>query len=193
MSIIILGVAEKAIVVDVHLSLLEAVLKSQLDVLTHGLAFLLSKARHDRKEHLSLSVQRVYGLFFKIDRDVLVLELLDVLEAVESVSGKSADGLGDDHVDVPGHALVDHAIELVTLFGVGAGDAVIRKYAHQLPVGIFLDVLRVMCDLCLVAGFLFFGIRADAAVGCDTELWLFAFLYRVPDLWSGRDDHNVSH
>lgn len=68
--------------IDVHLSLLEAVLKSQLDVLAHGLAFLLGKARHDRKEHLSLSVQRVYGLLFKIDRDVPVLELPDVLEAV---------------------------------------------------------------------------------------------------------------
>lgn len=167
----ILGVAEKTIVIDVYLSLLEAVLKSQLYVLAHGLAFLLGKACHNRKEHLALSIQRVYGLLFKIDRDILVLELPDVLQAVESVSGKSADGLGDDHVDVSGHAFVNHAVELVTLFGVGTGDAVVREYARQLPFRIFLDVLRVMCDLRLVAGFLFLGIRADAAVGGYHDLF----------------------
>ena len=91
------------------------------------MAFLLSKARHDRKEHLAFGIQRVYGFLLEIDRNVLVLELPDVLEAVESVSGKSADGLGDDHVNVSGHALVNHAVELVTLFGVGTGYAIVRK------------------------------------------------------------------
>jgi len=89
------------------------------------LAFLLSKARHDRKEHLAFGIQRVYGFLLEIDRNVLVLELPDVLEAVESVSDKSADGLGDDHVNVSGHALVNHAVELVTLFGVGTGYAIV--------------------------------------------------------------------
>lgn len=192
-SVRILGVAEEAVVIDVHLSLLEAVLKSQLDIFAHGLAFLLGKARHDRKEHLALSVQRVYGLLFKIDRDVLVFELPDVLQAVEGVSCKSADGLGDDHVDVPGHAFVYHAVELITLFGVGAGNAVVREYARKLPVQIFLDVLRVVGDLRLVAGFLLFRIRADAAIGCHTELFLFRFFYCVSDLTFCRDDHNTSH
>ena len=148
---------------------------------------------HDRDQHLALSVQRVDGFLFKINRYVLVLQLPDVLQAVESVSGKSADGLGDDHVNVSGHALVNHAVELVTLFGVGTGDAIVRKYACQLPVRIFLDVLRVVRDLRLVACFLFFRIRTDAAVGCNTELFLFRLLYCVPDLPFGRDDHNISH
>lgn len=111
--------------VDLHLSLLVAVLKAELDVLAHGLTFLLGKARHNRKEHLALSIQCVYGLLFKIDRYVLVLELPDVLQAVEGVSGKSADGLGDDHVDVSGHALLNHAVELFTLFDVGTGDTIV--------------------------------------------------------------------
>ena len=46
-SVIILGVAEKAIVIDVYLSLLEAVLKSQLHVLGKGLTLLLSQGSHD--------------------------------------------------------------------------------------------------------------------------------------------------
>ena len=124
------------------------------------MAFLLSKARHDRKEHLAFGIQRVYGLLLKIDWNVLVLELPDVLEAVESVSGKSADGLGDDHVNVSGHALVNHAVELVTLFGVGTGDAIVRKYACQLPVGILLDVLRVVRDLRLVLTIILEGLSS---------------------------------
>ena len=94
------------------------------------------------------------------------------MEAVESVAGKSADGLGDDHVDVTGHALVDHSVEFLTFFGVGAGNTIVRKYARQLPFRILLNVLGVVRDLSLVACFLFFGIRADAAVGCNTEFFL---------------------
>ena len=179
--------------VNLNLALLVAVLKAELDVFTHGLAFLLGKARHDRKEHFSFGIQRVYGLLLEIDWNVFVLELPDILEAVEGVSGKSADGFGDDHVDVSGHALLNHAVELVTLFGVGTRDAIVRKYACQLPVGILLDVLRVVRDLRFVACFLFFGIRADAAVGCNTELFLFRLFYRVPNLPFGWDDHNISH
>ena len=94
------------------------------------------------------------------------------MQAVESVAGKSTDGLSDDHVDISGHALVDHTIEFVTFFRVGAGDTVVCKYARQLPFRILLNVLGVVRDLSLVACFLFFGICADAAVGCNTELFL---------------------
>lgn len=87
-SVVILGVSEEAIVIDLYLTLLVAVLKSQLDVLTHGLAFLLSKARHDCDQHLALRIHRVDGFLFKIDRYVLFFQLPDVLETVECVSGQ---------------------------------------------------------------------------------------------------------
>ena len=70
----------------------------------------------------------------------------DVLEAVKSVSGKSADRLGDDHVNVTGHALVNHSVEFVTLFSVCAGNTVVCEYAGQLPLGILLNVLGVVGD-----------------------------------------------
>lgn len=164
MSVFILGIAEEAVVIDLHLSLLVAVLQAELHVLRKALAFLLGKTRHDRDQHFALGVHCVDRLLLEVDRDVLVLQLPDVLEAVEGVSGKTADRLRDDHVDVPSHALVDHAVELVTLFGIGAGDAVVRKYTCQHPVRIFLNVLGVVGNLRLVAGFLFIGIRADTAV-----------------------------
>lgn len=177
--VLILGVAEKAIVIDVHFSLLETVLKSQLDVLAHGLAFLLGKARHDRKENLSLSVQRVYGLLFKIDRDVLVLELPDVLEAVEGVSGKSADGLGDDHVDVPGHALVDHAVKFIPLFGIGTGYPIISINSSQFPIRMIVNVGGVVLNLRFVAGGLLVVVGRNPAISSHTTFWFFFSMVSV--------------
>ena len=56
----------------------------------------------------------------------LLLQLLQPCLNVVRQEGVGADhGLGDDHVDVQGHAFVNHAVELVTLFGVGTGNAVI--------------------------------------------------------------------
>jgi len=191
--VVILGVSEEAIVVDLHLALLVAVLKSQLDILTHGLAFLLSKARHDRDQYLALRVHRVDGFLFKIDRYVLFFQLPDVLKAVERVSGKSADGLGDDHVDIACHTFIDHSVEFVPLFCVGTGDTVICKDTCQFPFRILLNIFCVVRDLSLIACFLFFRIRADTAVGCNTELFLSGLFYCISDLPSGRNHHNISH
>ena len=70
--------------VDLNLALLVAVLKAELDVFTHGLAFLLSKARHDRKEHLAFGIQRVYGFLLTDDmRSYLVSRYNNDLSDVE--------------------------------------------------------------------------------------------------------------
>lgn len=77
-----------------------------------------------------------------------------VLQQLEP--GKSADGLGDNHVDVTSHALVDHSIEFITLFCVGAGDTVVCKYARQLPIPDSFECTRCSVTCALVACFLFF-------------------------------------
>ena len=53
------------------------------------------------------------------------LQFSDVFQAVQRVAGKPADRFGDDHVNVTGMAFFNHAIKLITLFGVCAGDAVV--------------------------------------------------------------------
>lgn len=49
MSVRVLGVSEESVVVDLHLSLLVAVLQAELHVLRKALAFLLGKRGHDRQ------------------------------------------------------------------------------------------------------------------------------------------------
>ena len=104
MSISVLGVSEEAIVVDLNLPLLVAVLKAELHVLRKVLAFLLGQRGHDRQQHLTLGIHRIDGLLLKENGDVHILELSDILQAVQRVTGKSANRLGDDHVDIFGVA-----------------------------------------------------------------------------------------
>ena len=114
-AISILSVTEKTVVVDLHMSLLVTVLQAELHVLREALAFLLSKGRHDCQQHLPLGIHCVDGLLFEVNRDIYVLQLPDEFQAVQRVPGKPANRFSDDHVDVPGMALVDHAVKLVTL------------------------------------------------------------------------------
>jgi len=56
---------------------------------------------------------------FEKYRDVLIFQLANVLQAVQRVPGKSADGFGNDHVYVTCHALINRAIKFFVLFGIG--------------------------------------------------------------------------
>lgn len=110
--ICILGVAEEVIVIYLYLAILVAKLESQLYILAEGLRFLLSQGGHNRNQDLTLGIHCVDGFLFEEDGNVLILQLADVFQAVQRVSGKSADGLGDNHVDVFGFAVVNHPLPL---------------------------------------------------------------------------------
>ena len=101
---------------------------------------------------------------------------------IERVASESADGLGDDHVDVSGHTLVDHAVEFITLLCVGAADSVVGEDPGEFPFRVAFDVLRVVGDLGFVAGSLFVRVGADKAVCGYTKLRLLGLLDVVSDL-----------
>lgn len=94
------------------------VLQTHLHVLAQGLAFLLGERSHDRQHHFTLGVHGIDSFLLKYHRDVLVLQLPDVFQAFQRIPGKPADRLGDDHVNIAGHARFDHAIELFAVLGV---------------------------------------------------------------------------
>ena len=180
--------------VDLHLSVLVAELQSQFDILRKALAFLLGKRCHYGYQDLALGVHRVDGFLFKVNRNASVLELPDVFQAVQRVSGKAADRFCDYHVDFAVHAGVDHPVKFCSFLSVGAGDTVVGINARQHPVGIFLNVLCVVFHLSFIACSLLIAVCTDAAVRCDSELWLFILTGAgSPDLASGRNNHYISH
>ena len=93
-------------------------------------------------------------------------------QAVNGVPGKSADGLGDDKVDLPGQCIRHHGLEALTMLGAGAGDALIGVHLHEFPVIPRLNVLGVVVDLRFIAGELLIAVRGDAGVGSDPALFL---------------------
>ena len=134
------------------------------------------------------------GFLFEEDGNVLILQLADVFQAVQCVSGKSADGLGDNHVDVSGLAVVNHTVKVLTFFGVGAGNTIIGVDTGKFPFGVFLHKFCIMLDLSIVACSLLIAVSTDSAIRCDSKLWLCILLPgSVSDLPFCRDDHNISH
>ena len=71
-AVSVFGVAEEAVVVDLHFTLLIAVLDSHFHVLRKTLRFLLGEGSHDGKQHLAFGIHCVDGLFLEEDRDVFI-------------------------------------------------------------------------------------------------------------------------
>ena len=130
-------IAEEVIVIYLYLTILVAKLESQLYILAEGLRFLLSQGGHNRNQDLTLGIHCVDGFLFEEDGNVLILQLADVFQAVQRVSGKSADGLGDNHVDVSGLAVVNHTVKVLTFFCVGAGNTIIGVDTGKFPFRFF--------------------------------------------------------
>ena len=120
LSVFILVISKKASGADVYLPLLVAVLKSKFNVLRKTLTFLLSQRCHDSEHHLPFGIKCVDTFLLEIYRDVLILELSYIFKTVQGITGKTADGLGNHHVDFAGHAVIDKPVKLNTVFGVGS-------------------------------------------------------------------------
>lgn len=86
-------------------------------------------------------------LFFKCDAGAQVFQLSGVVQAVLGVTGKSADGLCNDEVDFASLAVGNHAVELLTPLGAGAGNTLIRINPSQFIIRIAVDVFGVIGNL----------------------------------------------
>jgi hypothetical protein len=86
------------------------------------------------------------------------------------------------------HALGNHAVKLLTLFGIGARDAIVSEYPGKLPFLIFLYEIRIMFYLCIITGSLFIAVSTNTAVRCDPELRLYFFIYGISHTPSCRDN-----
>ena len=128
-------------------------------VLGNGPGLFLRQRGHDRQQKFTLAVEGPDVFFFKIDLDVVLLEFPDGSQAIDCVSGKAADRLRDNQVDLAIKGICNHLLELLTLFGIGAGDAFVSVYIHELPIIPRLDEAGKIIDLRFITGELFIAIR----------------------------------
>ena len=103
-------------------------------------------------------------LFFKIHIYLDLPQHPRDLDAVEGVSGKSADGFNDNHIYAASFALADQFVELIALFHTGAGDTLIGVNAYQLPAGFSVNSFCVVVHLILIAVKLFVLLGGHSAV-----------------------------
>ena len=87
------------------------------------------------------------------------------MDAVQGVSGEPGDGLGQNQVDFPLAAQLNHLVELVPVLGPYHGDAVIGENPCQQPALVVGDFLGIVVNLDFKTVLLFFFLSADPAVG----------------------------
>ena len=185
-SFLTICVPQETTVITPDFSVLETVLQAEFDVLAQRLAFLLRLSRHNGKQHLTLRIHGVDVLFLE-SRGVLPLQFPGILQTIQGVSGKPNDGLGNDHINVSVHAVLDHATKFLPLFRVRFSDPVNGINPGQLPFRILLDKLPIMRHLNLIVGCLLFTVRGDPATRQQLSALVSVPLrqYFLPAFWLG--------
>ena len=105
-------------------------------------------ANGEQRQHdLAVPGQRVDVFLLEPDFDAQFLEMADGFQKVDRVPGESRYALGEDDVDLPGLAVVEHSLEFRTFRRAGSADALIGVDARVLPFRVLLDQLRVVAYL----------------------------------------------
>ena len=114
-----------------------------------GMAFFLCKGSHEGEHHFAFGVKGIQPFRLKKDTDRMRKgeQFTDVSYAVHDISGKTGYALGNDEVDFPFLAVLDHQFKLVTVLQGSAGDTFIRIDLYEFPVRTFADDIVVMVFL----------------------------------------------
>lgn len=120
-----------------------------------------------------------------------LFQFADGGQTVHSVPGKTADGLGDDKVDLPGKGISDHTIEAVPVLGVDGTDTLIGIDLHEVPIRIFPDELGVIVYLGFIGSELFFAVRGNTGISRYPAAYPFRGRCFGMDIQRGGDDGDI--
>ena len=142
----VLDVAEDAAVAQHH-TLLDGLSVSELDPAGEFSQLILGDTGHDGQPQLAVLVEGVDVVVLEEHPHPGVEQFPRVEDGVQGVPGETGDLLGDDKVKESGLAVLHHAVEVLTLFGGGGGQALVYIAGHILPGGISADELLVVAHL----------------------------------------------
>lgn len=133
-------------------------------------------------DHIAALIQRVELLGLKVHahRRVELSQHENVVQTVQHISGKTADLLRDDKVDLSRFAFLDHFEKVLTVQNRSAGNALIGENTGKLPFRILPNHTGIVLHLKLVTACLGVLIRADTAVRTHTKFFLFGFRFHIP-------------
>lgn len=112
-----------------------------LKTFLHVALFLRYHSQNEQND-VTGGVESVQVLLFEENLNgwITLFQLPDPADTVQQVSGKPADRLCDDHVDLSRHGVFHHEPESRPMFCIGAGKAIIHIGADVLPFRIGLDL-----------------------------------------------------
>lgn len=165
------SVSEKLSVGHIDLAVCKPLPLAPCAVLGNGSGLLLCQRGHNREQQLALAIEGPDVFFLKIALHIVFLQGSDGGKAVNRVSGKPADALCHDQIDIPGKSVGDHPVEALPVPGVEAGDAFVGIDASEHPVGVPADIVSVVIDLCLIRGQLLVAVGRYPRVTCDPALF----------------------
>lgn len=90
-------------------------------------AFLLGDGTHDGQPKFGVRVLGAEAVIHENYVDAEGFQLTGISDGVQVVSGKSADFLGDDQLELAHIGIVDHTVKLRTLLGGRAGDTLVSR------------------------------------------------------------------
>ncbi len=121
------SVAEEIAVIEGHLTFFCTLGFAPFYVGTDIFRLALGDRAVDGDVELRTVLAAVDTLFLKVHIHTKVFQHSGIFEAIDGVSGKSGNGLADDHVDLALLTQADHFVEFFTLFDTGAGYSSISR------------------------------------------------------------------
>ena len=135
------------------------------------MAFFFCNHGQNKENDVAGGVQSVQVLLLKEDLNgwIPFLQLSDPADTVQQVSGKSADGFCNDHIDLSCHSVAHHELEGRSVVRVCTGETVIHIGADILPFRICLDHVPVVILLHFNGNQLINVIRGNTTVSSHPE------------------------
>ena len=118
-----------------------------LHIFGNAARFLLCEGREQGEQQLPFVRNGMDVFPFKININPKLLQVPRCCQSIHGIPRKTADGLYQHHVNLPGIAVRKQPVEVVAVACVPSADALIRIYARKLPIRIFLYQSVVMADL----------------------------------------------
>ena len=150
-------------------AILEPPLRRPLVIFRNGYGLALRKAAQNGKHQLTFHFAGIQVFFLKIDVNSQVYQLSDQFQAVHRVSGKPADGLRDNEIDLPILTVRDQTEQLCALLFFRPCDAFVIVQPAKLPIGIPFDIGLIVHLLHFQADKLFLRPGGHPAVCRHTE------------------------
>ena len=143
---IIFGISKNPAVSQNDL-ILNGLLMAEFHTAAQLAKLILGDGGHDGKAKLGIFIQGVDVVILEENTHTVTQQLTGKLDGVQGVAGKSGNFLGDDKIKFVLSSILNHTVEILTLFRGDAGQPLVNITGNKSPVFVALNEIFVVGDL----------------------------------------------